>query len=99
MGSWKVAVTVYEDAPEHEHRVGRRSYLRHAAWYLSFPARTGNEVVTRLRAGGTRADIGEVDVKRVSELHAVVAAREVRHAQDLRSFGEVEPADGRERVA
>ena len=61
-------------------------------------SRPGNEVVARLRAGGARADVGEVDVKRIGELHAVVAAGEVRHMQNLRSFTEVQPADRKERV-
>ena len=36
-----------------------------------------NEVFALLRTSGARADVREVDVKRISELHAVVAAGEV----------------------
>ena len=82
----EIAVAVYEDAADNEHRAVRRRYARRAARHLSLPAGTGDEVVARMRAGGARADIAEIDVKRASELHTVVAPGEVRHMQELRSF-------------
>jgi hypothetical protein len=49
-----------------------------------------DEVVAGPGSGGTFADVGKVRVvRRISELHAVVATRHVWHLQDLRSFAEV----------
>ena len=97
-GSREIGVAVYEDAADDEYGIVRRRYLLRAARHLSFPVRTRNEVVARLRTSGARAHVGKVDVKRISELHAVVAAGDVRHVEDERPFGEVEPADGKEGV-
>src|ERR1700689_831462 len=89
----EIAVALDEHAADNEYRIARRGHLLHSVRHGSLPVGTGNQVVAHLRAGGARPDVGEVDVKRVSELHTVVAAEKVRHVQYLRLFGEVEPAD------
>jgi hypothetical protein len=48
-------------------------YLLRAPRRLSFPVGTRDEVLARLCAGGARANISEVNVKPVGELHAVVS--------------------------
>src|SRR5215470_7113935 len=94
----EVAIAVNENSTNNEHRIVLRRYLLHTVWHLSFPAGTCNEIVARLCACLARADIREVDVKRVGELHAVVAAGEVWHVEDLRSAAQVEPANHKECV-
>src|SRR5215469_5425848 len=89
IGGREVAVTVYEHAPNNEYRIARRRYPLHSLRHRSLPTWPGDEVIARVRAGGPRADIGEVNVKRIGELHAVVAPEEIRHVQNLRSFMEV----------
>jgi hypothetical protein len=99
IGSRQVAVVFHEHASEHEHRVVRRGYLRDAARHLSSPAGAAHDVVASLRARGAFANVGKIGVvRRISELHAVVAAVHVWNVQDLRPFGEIEPADRNERV-
>ena len=92
----EVAIAVNEDSTNNEHRIVMRRYLLHTVWHLSFPAWPCNEIVARLCACLARADVREVDVKRVGELHAVVAAGEVGHVEDLRPAAQVEPADDKE---
>src|SRR5215471_21017629 len=99
MSGREVAIAVDENATHNEHRIVLRRYPLHPGWHLSFPAGPCNEVVARLCARRARADIREVDVKRVGELYAVVAAGEVGHAEDLRLAAQVEPADHNECVS
>src|SRR5215467_5984687 len=94
----EVAIAVNENSTNNEHRIVLRRYLLHTLWDLSFPAGPCKEIVARLCACLARADIREVHVKRVGELHAVVAAREVGHMEDLRLATQVEPADDKECV-
>ena len=64
------------------------------------PALPRNELVARLCACSSRADVGEISaVRPIGELHVVVTSGHVRHMQDLRSFTEVQPADHKERIA
>src|SRR5215471_16074313 len=94
----EVAVVVNENSTNNERRIVLRRYLLYTIWQLSFPAGLCNEIVACLCACRARADIREIDVKRVGELHAVVATREVRHVEDLRLPAQVEPADRKECV-
>src|SRR5215471_968024 len=99
ISSREVAVAVNENSTKNEHRIVLRRYLLHTVWHLSFPSRPCYEMAARLCACLARADIREVDVKRVGELHTVVAAGEVGHVKDLRPAAQVEPADHKECVA
>ena len=98
MSGREVAIAVNENSTNNEHRIVLRRYLLHTVGHLSFPAGPCNEIVARLCACPARADIREVDVKRIGELHAVVAARELRHVEDLRPAAQVEPADDKQCV-
>src|SRR5580658_5836705 len=82
----EVVVARNEHPPDDKHGIARRRNLSHSLRYRSLPTRTRDEVIARLGAGGPRADIGEVDVKWIGELHAVIAAGEVRHLQDSWPF-------------
>src|SRR5580692_936294 len=95
----EVAIAVNENSTNNEHRIVLRRYLLHTVWHLSFPAGPCNEIVARLCACLARADIRKVDVKRVGELHAVIATGEIGHVEDLRPAAQVEPADHKECVA
>src|ERR1700680_481563 len=85
----QVAVAVYEDAADDEYRIVRRRNLLHPARHLSFPTRSRDEIVARLRTCGACSDVGENSVVRSSELHAVIATRHLGHMQDLRSIPQV----------
>src|SRR5579884_118204 len=98
IGGREIAVAVDEHAPDYEDRIARRGYLLHAARHLSVPAGTGDQVIVGVCAGGARADVAEVDVEWIGELHAVIAAGEVGHVQDLRPVGEVKAADRKQGV-
>lgn len=95
VGSCQITVALHEHAADQNHRIVRRGYLLHTARRLSFPAWPGDEVISRLRAGGAFANVGEIGVFRwICELHAVVAAGGVRavhvgYVQDQRLFPEV----------
>ena len=92
----EIAVALDEHAADNEHRIVRRRYLRHSPAARLLSSRGRDEVVARLGARGAFADVGKIGVvRRIGELHAVVAAGHVRHVQDLRSFTEVQPADRR----
>src|SRR5437879_2621611 len=71
----QLAVAVYEDAADDEHRIVRRRNLLHAARHLSFPTEARDQIVGRLRTCGALADVGENSVVRSRELHAVIASR------------------------
>ncbi len=60
----KIAVAVYEDAADDEYRIVRRRNLLHPSRHLSFPARSRDEIVARLRTRGAVADVGENSVVR-----------------------------------
>ena len=64
VGRRQVGVTAHKHAADNQHGAVWRSYLRDAARHLSLPARPRNEVVARLGARGSFADIGEVRVVR-----------------------------------
>ncbi|HEU5375099.1 MAG TPA: hypothetical protein VFV38_06660 [Ktedonobacteraceae bacterium] len=82
-----------------EHGIVRRRNLRHSLRHASFPSRPANEVIASPGSRGAFADVGKISaVRRISELHAVVAASHVRHVQHVRPFGEVEPAADVEHV-
>src|SRR5438132_3584494 len=85
----QVAVAVYEDAADDEHRIVRRRNLLHAARHLSFPTGARDQIVARLRTCGALADVGESSVVRSRELHAVIASRHVGYMQDLRSIPQI----------
>src|SRR5262249_18397561 len=94
VGRWKIAVVLNEHAANDKHRVVRRGYWRHAIGYLSIPAGAADEVVSSLGSGGAFADVGKIRVvRRIGELHAVVATGHLWHMQDQRSFSQVEPAE------
>ena len=99
VGGREIAVALDKYTADHEHRIVRRRNLRHSLRHGSFPAGPADEVVASLGSRGAFADVGKISVvRRISELHAVVAAGHVRHVQDLRPFGEVEPAADVEHV-
>src|SRR5215472_10983017 len=89
ISSREVAVAVNENSTKNEHRIVLRRYLPHTVWDLSIPARPCNEMAARLCACRAGADVREVDVKRIGELHTVVAAGEVEHVKDLRPAAQV----------
>src|SRR5262249_5740025 len=99
VGGREITVARDQYTTDHEHRSVRRSNLCHSLRHGSFPARPANEVIASPGARGAFADVGKISaVRRISELHAVVTARHVWHVQNLRPFGEVEPAADAEQV-
>jgi hypothetical protein len=67
MSGREVAIAVNENSTNNEHRIVLRRYSLHTVGHLSFPAGPCNEIVARLCACLARADIREVDVKRIGE--------------------------------
>jgi hypothetical protein len=99
VGGREITVALDKDTTDHEHRIVRRSNLCHSLRHGSFPTRPANEVIASCASRGACADVGKISaVRRISELHAVVPARHVRHVQHERAFGEVEPAADVEHV-
>src|ERR1700694_3188563 len=85
MGRRNIVVAFHEHSPDNEHRIVRRRNLCHSLRHGSFPARAADQVIASLGSRGAFADVGKISVvRRISELHTVVAAGHVRHMQDLR---------------
>src|SRR5207248_6134866 len=93
IGGREITVALHKYTTDNEHRIVRRSNLCHSLRHGSFPARPAQEVLASLGSRGAFADVGKISaIRGISELHAVVAARHVRHVQNLRLFSEVEHA-------
>src|SRR5260370_35200788 len=97
IGRRKFAVAVYKDAADDEYRIVRRRNLLHPARHLSFPTRSRDEIVARLRTCGAFANVGENSVVRSSELHAVIATRHLGPMRDWRSIPQAYHAGRRRR--
>ena len=99
VGGREITVALDKYTTHNEHRIVRRRNLCHSLRHGSFPARSTHEVIASFGSRGACADVGKISaVRGISELHAVVTARHVRHVQNLRPFGEVEPATDVEHV-
>ena len=99
VGGREITVALDKDATDNERRVVWRSNLCHTLRHASFPARPAYEVSASPGSPSACADIGKIRAVRwISELHAVVPARHVRHVQHVRPFGEVEYAAGVEYI-
>ena len=97
--SREIAVALNEYATYNNHGIVRRGNLCHSPLHGSLPAGAADEEVAGISSRGAFADVGKISVfRRISELHALIAPREIRHMQNPRSFTEVQPADRKERV-
>src|SRR5437879_1486747 len=99
VGGREITVARDKHTTDNERRIVRRSNLWHALRHGSFPARPADEVLASRSSRDAFADVGKIGaVRGISELHAVIAAHHVGHAQDLRALGEVEQAADVEHV-
>src|SRR6516165_11410896 len=85
--SREIAVALNEYATYNNHGIVRRGNLCHSPLHSSLPAGAADEEVAGISSRGAFADVGKISVlRRISELHAVIATSHVRYVQNLGSF-------------